>query len=55
MCHNIIDCGFKIKVKIAIYNAKVWQNMRELLCYCYVRAVICVMLVYHEFYSMAVS
>jgi len=35
MCNNIIDYGFKTnqtQVKIAVYNAKIWQNRRELLC-----------------------
>ena len=45
------------QVKIAIYNAKIWRNRRELLfkVVTYVRAVICVTLVNYEFYSMAVS
>jgi len=34
MYHNIIDCGFQgnqTLFKIAIYNAKIWWNRRELL------------------------
>ena len=34
VCYNIIDYGFKTnqtQVKIAVCNAKIWQNRRELL------------------------